>query len=445
MNYPAEYQSKLCTPDEAVKLIKDGDWLDYTHGISFPQLLDQALAKRKGELHDVKVRGMLCLQPLAIIEKDPRQESFTYNSWYCTGIERAYIDQGKAYFIPAFYHDISTYYNRGLATVDVVMLSVNPMDKNGNFTFSFNPSCNGAIVRAAKKIIVEVNPNLPHCTGLCDDSIHISQVTAIVESNEAVPTAANPVPTAIDRQIAANIFPYLEDNITLQIGVGGIPNVLGSLIADSDLKDLGMHTEYFSDGYVRLYEAGKITDRKKESFPGRGVFASGAGSQKVYDFLDDNAHILSAPIDYVNDPQTIRKFDHFVSINGCLNVDLYGQVCSEAAGTRHISGSGGQVDFISGALLSPHGKAFLALPSTFTDKKGQIHSRILPYFTDGSIITTPRAQAPYIVTEYGAAQLSGLATWQRAEALIKIAHPDFREGLIQAAEKQKIWRRSNKK
>jgi acyl-CoA hydrolase len=161
--------------------------------------------------------------------------------------------------------------------------------------------------------------------------------------------------------------------------------------------------------------------------------------------LDQNIEILSAPMSYVNNPETIRQLDHFVSINGCMTVDLYGQVCSESAGTRHISGTGGQVDFVTGAYMAEHGKAFLSMTASFTDKKGTAHSRILPKFTEGDIITTPRTQAPYIVTEYGVANLSGLPTWQRAEALISIAHPDFRESLIQAAEAQHIWRQSNKK
>ena len=207
----------------------------------------------------------------------------------------------------------------------------------------------------------------------------------------------------MDRKIAANIFPYLRDGITLQLGIGGMPNALGTLIADSDLKDLGMHTELMSDGYLKLYQAGKITNRRKELDKGKGVFSS------------------------------------------CIAMDLYGQVCSETAGIRHISGTGGQLDFVTGAYASDGGKAFLAMSSTYQDKQGVIHSRILPKFTEGDVITTPRTQAPYMVTEYGVACLSGLTTWQRAEAIISIAHPDFREELIRAAEKQHIWRSSNRK
>ena len=238
---------------------------------------------------------------------------------------------------------------------------------------------------------------------------------------------------------------YLYDGITLQIGIGGMPNALGGLIAESDLKDLGMHTELMSDGYLKLYQAGKITNKKKTLNRGKGVFSICNGSRELYEFLDHNMDIQSVPMRYVNNPETIRQLDHFVSINGCIAMDLYGQVCSETSGIRHISGTGGQLDFVTGAYMAGHGQAFLAMTSTFTDKQGVKHSRILPRFTEGDVITTPRTQAPSMVTEYGVARLSGLTTWERAEKIISIAHPDFREELIAAAERQKIGRRSNKK
>ena len=248
----------------------------------------------------------------------------------------------------------------------------------------------------------------------------------------------------VDLAIAGHIFPFLRDGATVQLGVGGMPNALGSLIAQSDLKDLGMHTELCSDGYLDMFKAGKLTNRRKSLYPGKGVLGIAIGSREMYDWLDDNPGYIGFPLSYVNDPQVIAQNDNMISINGCLSADLYGQVGSESVGTRQISGTGGQLDFVTGAAMSRGGMGFLCMSSTYTDKKGERHSRILPRF-DGDIVTTPRSQAPYLVTEYGIANLAGRSTWERAEALIAIAHPDFREELIRAAESQGIWRQSNRR
>ena len=439
------YQSKLRTAEEAVRLVKSGDWVDYSQCLSFPTALDRALAGRREELRDVKLRHAISMRPVQVVEQDPTGESFTYNVWHCSGLDRKYLDAGRAYFSPMLFRHCGSYYARGYAPVNVAMVTVAPMDSHGYFSYGLTNCAQQELIDAADTVIVEVNPNMPYIVGLEADSIHVSQVDAIVESSEEFVYPAPVKVNDIDRQIAANIFPYLEDGITLQLGIGGMPNALGSLIAESDLKDLGMHTELMSDGYLTLYRAGKITNAKKELNRGKGIFGICNGSRALYDFLDHNISILSAPMHYINDPAVIRQFSKFVSINGCLAFDLYGQVCSETAGLRQISGTGGQLDFVTGAYEAPHGRAFLATASTFTDKKGVLHSNVLPHFSNGDVITTPRAQAPWLVTEYGAVNLSGLPTWQRAEAVISIAHPDFREELIRAAEEQRIWRRSNKR
>jgi len=326
----------------------------------------------------------------------------------------------------------------------VAMVTVAPMDSHGYFSYGLTNCAQQELIDAADLVIVEVNPRMPYIVGLEADSIHVSQVDAIVESDEDCVYPAPVKISDIDRQIAANIFPYLEDGITLQLGIGGMPNALGSLIAESDLKDLGMHTELMSDGYLTLYQAGKITNARKELNRGKGIFGICNGSRELYDFLDHNISILSAPMHYINDPAVIRQFSKFVSINGCLAFDLYGQVCSETAGLRQISGTGGQLDFLLGASESNGGKAFLCLPSTFTDREGNRHSNILPHF-QGEIVTSPRSQVFFIVTEYGAVNLEGRSTWERAEMLVSVAHPDYRDELIEAAEKMKIWRKSNKR
>ena len=444
MDVQALYREKLRTPEEAVRLVKDGDWVDYSQTCSFPQALDRALSGRSGELHDVKLRNAISMQPVATVENDPGR-SFTYNLWHCSAIDRRYIDQGRAYHLPMLFRQLGSYYRKGFAPVDVAMVTVAPMDERGDFSFGLTNCAQREVLDAAKTIILEVNPNMPVTVGIENDRINIREVDALVECALPIPTVTAPLASELDRKIAEHLMPYITSGSTLQLGIGGIPNAIGTLIAESDVKDLGMHTELMSDGYLALYRAGKITNRCKPLQRGKGVFSICNGSRELYDFLDHNDEILTAPMRWVNSPETIRQLDDFVSVNGCIAVDLYGQVSAESSGTRQISGTGGQVDFITGAMEAEHGRAFLTMHATYTDKAGKTHSRILPRFTEGDIITTPRTQAPCVVTEYGIAALPGKATWQRAEALISIAHPDFREELIRAAEEQKIWRRSNKR
>jgi len=445
MDIYQEYRRKLRTPEDAVKLVKDGDWVDYSQTCSFPEALDAALAARRDELRDVKIRNAISLKRVQVVEQDPEHRAFTYNVWHCSGLDRKYIDNGLAYYIPMLFRNCGSYYKRGFAPVNVAMISVAPMDKHGYFSFGLTNCCQQEMLDAAQHIILEVNEHMPVIYGMEGDHIHISEVDCVVEGHRDICLAPAGSAGEIDQKIAAYIFPHLRDGITLQLGIGGMPNALGTLIAQSDLKNIGMHTELLSDGYLNLYRAGKITNKAKELQRGKGVFSICSGSRELYEFLDQNPDILSAPMRYVNDPGTVRQFKSFVSINGCISMDLYGQVCSESSGTRQISGTGGQLDFVTGAYLSENGKAFLAMPSTYTDQAGTVHSRILPKFTEGDIITTPRTQAPYMVTEYGVACLSGLSTWERAEAIIAIAHPDFRPMLIRMAGEQKIWRASNQR
>ena len=445
MSFMSEYRSKLCTADEAVRLVKNGDWVDYGSNNGYPSTLDAALARRRDELHNVKIRGNLLRGPLVVVECDPGMEHFVYNSWHCSGYERKLCDVGRAFFTPMLFRNLDRYYHQYL-TVDVAMLSVSPMDEKGCFNLSGALGAERGIADTAKKIIVEVNENLPRVMGdPAGTSIPLSRVDAVVEAGK-IPLweMKSPEPSDIDRQIAGHVMPQIPDGAVIQLGIGGMPNALGELLAESDLKDLGMHTELCSDGYLALFKAGKLTNANKTLHPGKGVLGLAIGSQELFDWIHENDDILGAPLSYVNDPRVIAQNDKMISINGCLNVDLYGQVASESAGTRQISGTGGQLDFVTGAAMSRGGRSFLCLPSTFVDKKGQLHSRILPQM-GGDIITTPRSQAATIVTEYGAADLTGRSTWERAARLIDIAHPDFREELIRKAEEQRIWLPSNKR
>lgn len=444
MNFAEEYKRKLKTPEEAVKLVKDGDWVDYSVGIGFPVLLDAALAKRKDELRDIKIRGSLAMQPIQAVEQDRERRTFTYNSWHCSGYEQKLCDEGLCNYIPMIFRNMASYYRRYL-TVNVAMISVAPMDSKGFFNFSMVNCTTRAILDAADLIILEVNEHMPHVYGGQEDCIHISEVDVVVEG-EHKPLAQLPVPpaTEIDEKIASLLLPHIPDGATIQLGIGGMPNSVGKLMAESDLKDLGMHTELLSDGFVDLYEAGKLTNSRKTLHRGKGVFGIALGSQRLYDWVGENQGLLSFPMDYVNQPSVMAQMENMISINNCIAIDLYGQVSSESAGTRHISGTGGQLDFSTGAYDAPGGKGFICMTSSYRDKAGNLKSRILPKFTEGDIITTPRTQAFYIVTEYGIVNLAGRSTWERAELLISLAHPDFRDELIAAADKQKIWRNSNR-
>lgn len=444
MDFFAEYKKKLCTPKEAVKVVKSGDWVDYTSSLGKPVLLDRALAERRDELYDVKIRGNLISGPIEVAECDESKEHFVYHSWHCSSYERKLCDRGLCYYIPMVFHNNAAYYEFFLK-VNVVMVSVSPMDKHGYFNFSVNTGVAAPITRMADIVIVEVNENMPKVHGGYDECIHISDVDYIVEGeHEKFPYDKVYKPTEIDRKIAENILPYLVDGSTLQLGIGSMPNALGEIIAESDLKDLGMHTELCSDAFLSLYQAGKLTNRKKSIDRGKGVFGCAIGSAQLFDWLEDNPGVAAYPLEYVNRPSVIAQIDNMVSINSCVAVDLYGQVAAESAGARQISGTGGQLDFLIGASASRGGKAFICMSSTYKDKEGNLHSRVRPQF-NGDIITSPRSQVYFLATEYGIINLEGRSTWERAEALISIAHPDFRDALIEEARERKIWRRSNKR
>ena len=445
MDYQAMYQQKLTTPEEAVKVVKSGDWVDYTWCTNHPVALDKALAARKDELHDVKVRGGVTMWMPEIAKADDAGDHFTWHSWHCSGVDRKIIKKGMGYFSPMRYSELPRFYRENLDPVDVVFTQVPPMDEHGNFSFSLAPSHLYDMCARAKHIVVEVNKNLPPVYGLYKAELNIADVTYVVEGNNpSIPELGSVPPTDVDRTVANLIVPEIPNGACLQLGIGGMPNTIGAMIAQSDLKDLSVHTEMYVDGFVDIAAAGKITGRNKALDKGRQVFAFAAGTKKLYDYVDRNPDVMGAPVDYTNDVRVIAQIDNFISINNAIDMDLFGQINAESAGIKHISGTGGQLDFVMGAYLSKGGKSFICLSSTVTGKDGSVKSRIVPTLTPGSIATDPRSCVHYIVTEYGMVNLKGLSTWQRAEALISIAHPDFREQLIQDAEKMHIWRRSNK-
>ena len=443
-NVYQSYKEKLRTPDEAVQIIKSGDWIDYTTNLGFPALLDEALARRRDELYDVKIRGNLMFGPLKTVESDPSREHFMYNSWHYSAYERRLSDQGLCNYIPMIFRNLVPYY-RHFLTVNVAMMCVTPMDKHGFFNLSCAAGVAKGILDKADVVILEVNEHLPRICGGFDECIHIDEVDFVVEGEHApLPQFPLGEPSAEDIMIADQIIPYIVDGATLQLGIGDLPNVIGARIAQSDLKDLGMHTELCGDAYYEMHKAGKLTNRFKNLHTNKSVTGIVLGSQTLYDWVDQNPSVTISPLEYVNAPKTISKIDNMISINNCIAVDLYGQISSESAGTRHISGTGGQLDYLTGAAMSRGGKAFICMNSSHRSKDGTLHSCVLPHF-NGDIITSPRSQAYFLATEYGVVNLTGCTTWERAEKLVSIAHPDFRDDLIKEAQAQNIWRQSNKR
>ena len=447
MDYAALYQKKLTSAAEAVKVVKSGDWVDYGWCTGTPNALDKALAARMDELENVNFRGGVLMRRPAIFDVPDVADKLTWNSWHMSGIERKACTEGFGFYSALRYSELPRWYRENVGRINVTMIQVAPMDAQGWFSFGPQASHLKAICDVSDVIIVEVNKYMPRCLGGMENCVHVSQVSGIVEgANPPIgQMAAAGAATEVDLKVANLIVPQIPNGACLQLGIGGMPNAIGGLIAQSDLKDLGVHTEMYVDAFVDIAKAGKITGACKQLDKGRQVYAFGAGTQKMYDYLNDNPECMSAPVDYTNDIRSISALDNFISINNAVDIDLFGQVNAESAGVKHISGAGGQLDFVLGAYLSKGGKSFICLSSTFFNKKtGQLESRIRPTLENGSIVTDTRANVHYLCTEYGCVNLKGLTSWEKAEALISVAHPDFREELIREAEKLHIWRRSNK-
>lgn len=437
------YKAKRVSAEKAVEVVRSGDWIEFGFFANLPRQLDRALALRLGEIKNIHLRGGVLMAPLECLEGENSQEC-TWNSWHFGGLDRLYASKGKAFYIPLRYSELPRYLRENIRT-DVVMIQAAPMDSHGWMNFGVSFSHFSAAIEKARHVIVEINQNMPRVNGGYDNAVHISQVDHIVEAgNCGVPEIPLASPSEIERRMAEFVLPEIPDGACLQLGIGGVPAALGNMIAQSDLKNLGVHSEMLADSFVDIFEAGKITGKHKQIDPGRIVFTFAAGTRRLYDFMENNPLLLAYPVDYVNHPCIASKNEMFASINGALEMDLSGQVCSESIGCVQFSGTGGQQDFVEAAYFSRNGKSFLCLPSTYEDKTGSKVSRIKPMLTNGAVVTATRTNTHWVVTEYGKANLKGLSSWQRAEKIIGIAHPDFREQLIAEAEKMKIWRNTNK-
>ena len=438
MNWKEEYESKFKSAGEAVSVVKDGDSVAYGEFVMASMLLDAAFAARVPQLHDIILRSTTCPFPPKAVLADPKLEHVMYNDWHFSPASRKLCDAGLCRYVPMNYHAGPETIRRGLIDrIDVAMLMVSPPDEEGYVSLGTSSSITPTYIQSARYIIAEVNESVPRT--FCDEEsrVHVSQIDCFVQGpNRPLIEVSTPPPNEVDEKIAGLVVSLISDGACIQLGIGSMPNAVGGLIAQSGLKDLGVHTEMLCDAYVAMAEAGCITGKYKTTDPGKIVYTFAMGTKKLYDFLDGNPDCLLAPVDYTNDPYIISKNDNMVCLNNAIEVDLYGQVASETSGPRQISGTGGQLDFIQAAARSKGGKGLICLSSTYTERDGTVHSRILPHLGPCQIVTVPRSFNQFVITEYGIADLRAKTTWERAEALISVAHPDFREELIRQAEAQ---------
>jgi acyl-CoA hydrolase len=430
-------RAKLISADDAASLVESGDWVEYGTGLGQPDLFDRALARQKDRLRGVRIRACLTLAPRAVLEADPTGDHFLWFNWHYTAYERGSAGDGRCTYIPMNFGEAPDYYRRFLEPLDVMCIKTCPMDAHGYFNFGGGVSYTKAATERARVLIVETCEAMPSVFGQ-HEAVHLSQVHHVIDGGAGtVPELANPPVTAVDRQVAALIAAEVDDGACLQIGIGGMPNAVCGVLREAGVRDLGVHTEMFVDGMVDLVEAGVVTGARKRLNPGQIVFTFAAGSRRQYDFIDRNPGAQSYPVDYTNLPEHIARNDRVVSINNTTQIDLQGQAASESDGHRHLTGTGGQLQFVRGAYASQGGKAFICLASTY-EKRGERRSRIVSTSTPGNVVTTPRTDVMYVVTEYGLVNLKGKSVAERAKALIDLAHPDFREQLAREARELRL-------
>ena len=430
MSWYDEYKKKKVSTQDAVSVVKSGDRVYVSGNAATPFNLVEALAHRKDELQDVEIVHVLLLgdDPLS---KPDMEGHFRHNSLFVGPGDRAAVNEGRADYIPVFLYEIPQLFYSQQLPIEIAFLHLSPPDEHGFMSLGVECLTSKAVAETAKIVVAQVNDKMPRTLG--DSFIHVSRVSKIVETSVDLPTL-EPIPfTEVEKRIGSYIASLVEDGSTLQLGIGGIPNA--ALNAMHDKKDLGVHSEMASDSMMQAIEAGVITGAKKTLHPYKVVCTFFLGTKKLYEFINNNPIFETHPTNYTNHPYIIGKNDKMIAINSAVEVDLTGQVCSDSIGTRIYSGFGGQVDFIRGAAQSKGGKPIIALSST---AKGGKISKIVPTLKVGAGVVTTRADVHYVVTEYGIAYLHGKNLRQRAEALINIAHPDFRPMLEEEAKKRKL-------
>ncbi len=424
------YASKLMSAEDAARIVESGWLIGMDAGPSHATALISAVAARayKDELRNVTVQAMLDVYPLEYYADSSLKGKLTGQSWFSSGGARKAVNGGWADYIPNYYRDIPTII-RTRYEFDAVFVSVSPMDSHGWFSLGVTSSYEEAMLEKAKHVFVEVNEFQPRA--VCGQQVHISNIDAIVENSHELPVLPPAKLDEVSLTIGNLIAEEICDGACIQLGIGAIPDATGMALKQK--HDLGIHTEMFTDSMVELIECGAVNNSRKQIHRGKSVATFAFGSKRIYDFVNDNPGIEILPVDYVNDPNVICRNDNVVSINSAVEVDLWGQVCAESVGTKHLSGTGGQVDYVRGACQSKGGKSFIAFAST---AKGGTVSKVQPILTPGGVCTTSKNDVDCIVTEYGIARLRGRSLSERAKQLIAIAHPDFRDELSFEAKKR---------
>lgn len=427
MNWKEEYADKIVSVQEAVSHVQSGDRIVFSHACGEGQYLTDELVNQAERLENVEIVHMVAMGTAPYCQPG-MEKHFRHNALFVGGSTRKAVEEGRADYTPCFFHEIPRLFTDGCLPVDVAFIQVSLPDERGYCSFGISVDYTQPAAQAAKLVIAQVNKNMPYTYG---NRIHLKDIDFIVEKDEPLIELPPPKIGETERKIGEYVASLIHDGDTLQLGIGAIPDAVLSFLGEK--KNLGIHSEMFSDGVVDLARKGVITNTKKTINPGKFVSCFLMGTRKLYDFVDHNEDVLIEAVDYTNDPFVVAKIDNIISINSAIQVDLMGQTNSEMIGNRQFSGVGGQVDFVRGASRAKGGKAIIAMPATAA--KGKI-SKIVPLLDEGSAVTTSRNDIDYVVTEFGIASLKGKTLRQRAKALIEIADPKFKASLIEEFEKR---------
>jgi len=431
MSIKQAYQDKLTSASDAVRLVQNGDFIIVPTGVGEPPALLHALSEKRFDLQNVKIGQILAMRKYGYLDPATTQH-IRHVAFFFGGATRAGGQAGWVDFLPNYFSEIPVQIERGQIPADVVFSMASPMDENGNFSLSLGADYTMAALAKARAVVLEVNTNVPFAYGNC--LIHISKVTALIESKDPVLEVGLPKIGAVQEAIGKYVADMIDDGSTLQIGYGGIPDAVVMQLTHK--QDLGIHTEMIGDGILSLVSCGAVTNRRKNYLPGKIIATFALGSRKLYQFMDRNPAIEMHPANFTNDPMLAGMNDNLVAINATLQIDLLGQCGSESLGFAPYSGTGGQSDFVRAANRSRGGKAFIVLPSTAKD---DTISRIVPVLAPGTHVSTSKNDVNYVVTEYGISQLRGKSAKQRAKELIGIAHPAFRSELTGQAKLMNLF------